>query len=95
MTTIRHGGPCGLQIEMRSAERGPKSVVLSATQGRWLFATRSEGGVLQEFGSRCGEAAYRYMSHSVAVICCESARPLRTREKGGDESDPPQNRGVM
>ena len=70
-------------------------MVLSATEGRWLFATRSEGGVLQDSGSRCGEAAYRYMSHSVVVICCESARPLRTREKGGDESDPPQNRGVM
>ena len=25
----------------------------------------------------------------------ESARTLPTREKGGDESDPPRNRGVM
>ena len=35
------------------------------------------------------------MPHSAVVIRCESARTLRTREKGWDESDPPQNRGVM
>ena len=33
------------------------------------------------------------MPHSAVVIPCESARPLPTREKGGDESDPPKKRG--
>ena len=34
------------------------------------------------------------MPHSVVVSRFETALPLRTREKGGDVSDPPQNRGV-
>ncbi len=44
---------------------------------------------------KCGKAAFLYMPHSAVVSHFESALPLRTREKGGDESDPPQNRGVM
>ena len=60
-----------------------------------VFATPSEGGVLQDSGSRRGEAAFRYLPHSAVVINLESARPLPMREKGGDESDPPENRGVM
>ena len=44
LTTIRHGGPCGLQIEMRSAEREGKSVVFHAAGGRWYHAALSEGG---------------------------------------------------
>ena len=35
------------------------------------------------------------MSHSAVVILGESALALRTREKGGDESDPPKKRGGM
>ena len=95
MTTIRHGGPSGLRIEMRSAERGFKSVVFSATEGRLLFATCSEGGVLQDSGSRCCKATFRYLSHSAVVISYESAPPCRTGKKEGDESDPPQKRGGM
>ena len=34
LTTIRHGGPCGLRSEMRPAERGSKSVVFIAPKGR-------------------------------------------------------------
>ena len=44
---------------------------------------------------QCGEAAFLYMPHSAVVSSFETALPLRTREKGGDVSDPPQNRGVM
>ena len=44
MTTIRHGGPCGLRIEMRSDERGPKTVGFRVTNDRRYFVTRSEGG---------------------------------------------------
>ena len=80
---------------MRSAERGSKSVVFIATGGRMVFATGLEGGVWQDSGSRCGEAAFLYLSHSAVVIRCESARTLSTREKGGDESDPPPKRGGM
>ena len=36
-----------------------------------------------------------YLSHSAVVILCESARPCRTGEKEGDESDPPKKRGGM
>ena len=42
-----------------------------------------------------GKAAFLYLSHSAVVIRCESAPTLTTREKGGDESDPPQKRGGM
>ena len=96
MTTIRHGGPCALRIEMRSDERGPKSVVFIGTGGRMYFGTRSErerGGVYQNFRLRCTTATFVYLSHSAVVIPFESARPLRTREKGGDESDPPKKPG--
>ena len=58
------------------------------------FGTGSEGGVFQNFRLRCTTATFVYLSHSAMVIPCESARPLRTREKGGDESDPPKNRGA-
>ena len=51
--------------------------------------TRSEGGVFQELLKRYSTTAFSYLSHSAVVIPCESARPLPTREKGGDESDPP------
>ena len=44
---------------------------------------------------RCHHSLLPYLSHSAVVIHSESAPPLPTREKGGDESDPPQNRGVM
>ena len=60
-----------------------------------VFATRSEGGVWQDFGSRCGIATFRYLPHSSVVILCESAPPCRTGEKEGDESDPPQKWGGM
>ena len=73
----------------------PNSVVFIGTGGRMYFGTRSEGGVYQNFRLRCTTATFVYLSHSAVVIPCESARPLRTREKGGDESAPPQNRVVM
>ena len=95
MTTIRHTEPCGLRSEMRLAERGSKSVVFIVPKDRMVFAPRSEGGVGQKLGSRYGEAAFPYVPHSAVVIRCESAPTLRTREKGGDESDPPKKRGGM
>ena len=94
MTTIQHGGPCGLRTRMRSAKRN---------ENRGVFlehcpiqaGTQLEGGVFQELLKRYFTTACSYLSHSAVVIPHESARPLPTREKGGDESDPPQNRGVM
>ena len=41
------------------------------------------------------KALFRYLSHSAVFIPCESARPSRTREKEGDESDPPQKGGTL
>ena len=80
---------------MRSDERDRKSAVFSATGGRMVFATGLEGGVLQDSGSRCGKATFRYLSHSAVVIPYESAPLCRTGKKEGDESDPPQKRGGM
>ena len=57
--------------------------------------TGLEGGVLQDFRLRCTTTTFLYMTHSAVVIPFESALALATREKGGDESDPPPNRGVM
>ena len=57
--------------------------------------TGLEGGVLQYFRLRCTTTTFFYMPHSAVVIRCESARTLPTREKGEDESDPPQKRGGM
>ena len=94
MTTIQHGGPSGLRIGMRSAERGVNPAVLSVTGGRMVFVTRSEGGVSHDSELRCYNALFRYLSHSAVVIPCESARPCRAGEKGGDESDPPQSGGA-
>ena len=54
---------------------------------------RSEGGVFQELLKGYSTTAFSYLSHSAVVIHCESAPTLPTREKGGDESDPPQKRG--
>ena len=59
------------------------------TGGRMDRVTGLEGGVLQDFRLRCTTTTFLYMPHSAVVIPCESARPLATREKGGDESDPP------
>ena len=68
-------------------------MVFIATGGRMVFATGLEGGVWHTSSSRCGEVAFRYMPHSAVFIPCESARLLQTREKGGDESDPPKPGG--
>ena len=69
--------------------------VFHATNDRLFFATRSEGGVWQDSGSRYGEAAFIYMTHSTVVITCKSARHIARKEKSCAESAPPQNRGVM
>ena len=55
-----------------------------------VFATRSEGGVWQDSGSRCGETAFRYMPHSAVVIRFESARIASDAGKVQDESAPPK-----
>ena len=79
---------------MRSDERERKSAVFSATGGRMLFATGLEGGVLQFPDDWCCTTDFAYLSHTAVVIPCESARPCRTGEKEGDESDPPKKWGA-
>ncbi len=70
-------------------------MVFIGTGGRMLNGTGLEGGVYQNFRLRCTTTTFLYLSHSALVIPCESARPCRAGEKGGDESDPPPNRGGM
>ena len=50
MTTIRHGGPCALQIEMRSVERGPKTVAFSCYKRRYRMLQPQRGGCNTMFG---------------------------------------------
>ena len=66
LTTIRHGGPCGLRSKMRSAEREGKSVVFDAPNavdvcprvrgggGAWLFAQFYHGYIRLYDSFRCG-----------------------------------------
>ena len=79
---------------MKSAEREGKSVVFHAAECRMVFAAGLEGGGRHDLDKRCGKAAFLYLSHSAVVILQYSARPCRTGEKGGDESDPPQSGGA-
>ena len=44
MTTIRHGGPCGLRSEMRSAERAGKSVVFLCRSASKCLPHAQRGG---------------------------------------------------
>ena len=61
-----------------------------APKGRMVFAPGLEGGVGHDSGSRYGEAAFLYMTHSTVVINRESARPCRTkRKRRGRERPPP------
>ena len=79
MTTIPHGEPSALRIEMRSDERGPKFVGSHVTEGRWYDVTPSEGGVLHDFWLRFTTATFVYLPHSAVVSCFEKALP---RPKG-------------
>ena len=53
------------------------------------------GGVWHDFSLRSTTATFVYLPPSAVVIHFETALALRTREKGWDESDPPQKWGVM
>ena len=61
---------------------------------RWWNRVRG-GGCSMGFCLGVTTASFVYITHSAVVMRCESARTLPTREKGGDESDPPQKRGGM
>ena len=50
LTTIRHGGPCALQIEMRSVERGPKTVAFRVTNAPTGCYSLRGGGCNTMFG---------------------------------------------
>ena len=58
-----------------------------------MVVRAQRGGVYQNFRLRCTTATFVYLSHSAVVIPFESALALPTREKGGDESAPPQTGG--
>ena len=51
------------------------------------------GGVWHDFSLRSTTATFVYLPPSAVVIRFETALALRTREKGWDESDPPQKWG--
>ena len=68
-------------------------MVFSAPGGRWYHAPRSEGG----WGTIQTRNAAKPLSFISLISLCLSTMnrpaPLRTREKGWDESAPPQNGG--
>ena len=72
MTTIRHGGPCGLRIEMKAAET-PEIGSFFMPQWSIIFAPRSEGGVGRGLIEKCGEAAFLYLPHLVVLMHGESS----------------------
>ena len=87
-----HGGRCGLQIEMRSTERGPKTAgfhVPNALTG----CSRVRGGVEHDFRLRSTTATFVYMPHSAVVsILRRPYRVPRAACRAGDVSDPPQKK---
>ena len=95
MTTIRHGGPCGLRSEMRSAEREGKSLVFSCRKAASRMPQPQRGGY--------GTIRTRNAAKPLSSICLMPlwlspvTRPgsLRTRENEKDESDPPKTGGGM
>ena len=91
LTTIRHGGPCGLRIEMRSAERRVNPVLFYATGDRWYHATASEGGVWHDFSLRSTTAAFVHLPHSAVVSQFENALPRpRGRMMARTRATPPK-----
>ena len=66
-------------------------MVLSVTQCRMLYVTRSEGGVSHDSAQRCHNSILPYLSHSAVIIPCESDSPVPNQEKrGGRERPPPK-----
>ena len=95
LTTIRHGGPCGLRSEMRSAERAGKSVVFLCRKAASRMPQPQRGG--------CGMAQTRNAAEPLSFISLiplwlspvNRRDSLRTREIEKDESAPPQTGGGM
>ena len=68
--------------------------VFHATNDRLFFATRSEGGVWHDSGSRCGNDKLIYLTHYIVVITYYSAsRVPNGRKRRGRERPPPQKAG--
>ena len=95
MTTSRHGGPSGLQIGMRLAEKAVNPVVFGVPQDRMVFAPRSEGGVGQNFGARWDKATFRYLSNSAVFSPRESDPTVPNGKKRGGRERPPPKWGGM
>ena len=100
MTTIRHGGPCGLRIEMRSDERDGLNpwCFIGMLKCRWYGGTHAQRGGCTAWlisGLACTTATFVYLSHSAVVIPFESAGlALPTREKvKRTRATPPQTGG--
>ena len=96
MTTIRHGGPCGLRIEMRAAER--------REIGHFFVLQRPRPNVTRSEGGGCYMLKSRNAAKPLSSMCLippwlailkqpSPCVPGAHVEK--DESDPPQNRGAM
>ena len=67
--------------------------VFLATNDRLFFATRSEGGVWQDSGSRCGNATFLYLTNSIVVILYYPTPRVPNRRKRRGRERPPQKVG--
>ena len=94
MTTFRHGGPCGLRIEMRSAERDGKAMFFMPRKATGMMAQGYGGGVWHGFSLRCTTAVFVYLTHSPVIIQFENAllRP-RAACRAGTRATPPKTGG--
>ena len=93
MTTIRHGGPCGLRIEIRADERAEKSPVFYAAVPPPQCHTLRGGGTAWLKSSNAAKPLSSICLIPLWLAALERRGSLTTREVEKDESDPPQNRG--
>ena len=93
MATIRHGGPSGLRIRMRSAEREEESVVLVSQRTAWVLPQGYRGvwDKISAQGETIPPSAISLIPLSLSPVN-RTARAERGK-KGRTRATPPQSWG--
>ena len=97
LTTFRHGGPCGLRIEMRSAERGINPAFLVELRTACLIGTGLEGGGCSKT-FRSGLPQPHSSIYLIPLWLAILKRPSRVPGaacRAGTRATPPKKWGVM
>ena len=95
MTTIRHGGPCGLRIEMRAAERDRKYAGFLCHSGPAPMSHAQRGGCDMLKSSNAAKPLSSICLIPLWLAALKRRGSLRTREGEKDESDPPKTGGDL